>query len=173
MSKKWEIKEVSTPERIFSKIKEEMAQPVGIVLFGADCDFKNEVENEVCRQLQGFARYYNYRSIISDNAKLKRAVEKFSSVVIILDTEQSASDDCRRTLVTKLRESGAQQVIGIFVKADKRPIGPFGSIGLMMKTAWYNNSVSTIEQCRWEDFDGQITVEEATRLWSTAVAKEG
>lgn len=43
MSKKWEDRRVSTPERIFDEIKEEMAQPVGIVLFGADCDFKNEV----------------------------------------------------------------------------------------------------------------------------------
>ena len=44
MKQKWEINRVSTPERIFNKIKLEMARPVGIVLFGADCEFKNEVK---------------------------------------------------------------------------------------------------------------------------------
>ena len=40
MDKKWEIRKVSTPERIFSKISEEMPRPVSILLFGADCEFK-------------------------------------------------------------------------------------------------------------------------------------
>lgn len=43
MNQKWKTVAVSTPEETFDKIKKELPQPVGIVLFGADCDFKNEV----------------------------------------------------------------------------------------------------------------------------------
>ncbi len=45
--KKWQINRVSTPERIFDKVQKEMAQPVGVFVFGADCDFKNEIASEL------------------------------------------------------------------------------------------------------------------------------
>lgn len=47
MSEKWQINRVSTPERIFDKIQNEMAQPVGVFVFGAGCDFKNEIASEL------------------------------------------------------------------------------------------------------------------------------
>ena len=59
MSKKWEIQRVSTPERIFDKIKEEMAQPVGIIIFGADCELKDEVVNKTISSLPGIATSTN------------------------------------------------------------------------------------------------------------------
>lgn len=43
MNEKWRISKVSTPERIFGKIREKMAQSVGIVMLGADCELKTEV----------------------------------------------------------------------------------------------------------------------------------
>ena len=46
MAIRWEINRVSTPEHIFDKLKRRVAQPVGIILFGADCDFKSEIVEE-------------------------------------------------------------------------------------------------------------------------------
>lgn len=59
MNKKWEVRRVSAPERIFDKIKEEMAQPVGIIIFGADCKLKDEVVNKTISSLPGIATSTN------------------------------------------------------------------------------------------------------------------
>lgn len=59
MNKKWEVRRVSAPERIFDKTKEEMAQPVGIIIFGADCKLKDEVVNKTISSLPGIATSTN------------------------------------------------------------------------------------------------------------------
>ncbi len=59
MNKNGKSEGVSTPERIFDKIKEEMAQPVGIIIFGADCELKDEVVNKTISSLPGIATSTN------------------------------------------------------------------------------------------------------------------
>lgn len=55
MRKKWEIDGVSISEQlVFDKIKA-MAQPVGVVLFGADYELKDEVLMCFQRQIPNLA----------------------------------------------------------------------------------------------------------------------
>lgn len=113
MDKKWEINRVSTPERIFKKITEEMAQPVGIVIFGADCVLKDEVYLECFKRIPNFA-------ICSSSSRLQAAKRPFSdgqSVVTVMDGKRSGNHACRHQTVTKLREVGAKSVVGIYAKA--------------------------------------------------------
>lgn len=113
MDKKWEIRQVSTSERIFDKIKEEMARPVGIVLFGADCDFKNEILDMIAGTLQRFACYYTKAP---DTATLVKAVKDHLAVVIVLNSDESSTHGLRHELVKVMRNAGAETVVGIYTK---------------------------------------------------------
>ncbi len=124
MNKKWEIRKVSTSGQIFDKIKEEMAQPVGIVLFGADCDLKNEVMDEMMGTLQGFARYYTKAP---DTDTLVRAIKIHSAVIVMLSADESATQRLRHELVKAMRNAGAKTVVGFYAKANKVPIRPLMS----------------------------------------------
>lgn len=156
---KWEINKVSTPERIFDKIKEEMAQPVGIVIFGADCEFKNEVYETMMKELQGLARYYTKRP---DIATLTKAVETYSAVVVMLGSDDSSQRELRHTLVNVMRNAGAKTVIGIYAKAKKKPI-PFGKAMISVaKDKQVNQQIDAIEQSNptADGLDYFIVVEE-------------
>ena len=113
---KWEINRVSTPERIFEKIKTELAQPVGVVLFGADCDFKNEVKNMMKSELRGLIRCY---ANAPNTAALVKAFKKHSAVAVVLNTEESSSHELRHELVKVMQNAGAVSVVGIYAKAEK------------------------------------------------------
>lgn len=114
MDKKWEIRQVSTSERIFDKIKEEMARPVGIVLFGADCEFKNEVrEAFLARFGRGLVWDY-YRS--TTTARIETVFRIGDSFIIMLDSNESADHNVRHRLVQNLRNLGAKTVIGVYAK---------------------------------------------------------
>lgn len=116
MDKKWEIRRVSTSGRIFDKIKEEMAQPVGIVLFGADCDLKDEVYMECVEQIQDLATGYGGKT---GNIALRGAKRPFiegRSVLTVLDGNSSGQHETRHQTVTALRDLGAKTVVGIYAK---------------------------------------------------------
>ena len=143
MSTKWEIKRVSTPERIFDKIKTEMAQPVGIVLFGADCDLKNEVWNTMMSELQGFARYYTNAP---DTATLVKALKNYSAVAVALNGEESSSHELRHELVKVMQNAGAESVVGIFAKCEMpKPLPARGYF--KKKTATLARQVTSLAEC--------------------------
>ena len=156
MSKKWEIQRVSTSERIFDKIKEEMAQPVGIVLFGADCDFKNEVLDAIVDGLRGFARYYTKAP---DTATLVRNIKNHSAVVVTLDSAESSTHGLRHELVKVMRNAGAGSVVGIYAKVDKVPVRPLMS---SLEKVEFNKQITAIEQSNpnADGLDYFIVVEE-------------
>ena len=157
MNKKWEIRRVSTPERIFNKIKEEMAQPVGIVLFGADCEFKNEViEAFLARFGRGLVWDY-YRS--TTTARIEAVFRIGESFIIMLDSNESADHNVRHRLVQNLRNLGAKTAVGIYVKATKEPIRPLMS---SLEKVEFNKQITAIEQSNptADGLDYFIVVEE-------------
>ncbi len=120
MSKKWEIRRVSTTERIFDKIRTEAAQPVGIVLFGADCDLKDEVYMECVEQIPNLATGYGGKT---GNIALRGAKRPFTegrSVLAVLDGDSSAQHEARHQTVTALRDLGAKTLVGIYAEARLR-----------------------------------------------------
>ncbi len=156
MAKKWEIRRVSTPERIFNKIKEEMAQPVGIILFGADCDFKNEVIEEMIKSLPGLA-------FIPAPTSMK-AMQNYNCnvVTVMLSSKESADHGIRHELVKTMRNAGAKTVVGIYAKAKKKPI-PFGKAMISVaRDKQLNQQIAAIEQSHptADGLDYFIVVEE-------------
>lgn len=114
MNKRWEIRKVSTPEHIFDKIKEEVARPVGIIVFGVDCDFKNEVVDAMVEELRGFAHYH------SKYPGIDTLIWEFNdraAVVVVLNSESSMTHRLRHELVQTMRNAGAKTIIGIYAKA--------------------------------------------------------
>lgn len=114
---KWEINRVSTSERIFDKINNEMAQPVGIVIFGADCGLKDEVYMQCVERICNLATGYGGNG----NMPLRAAGRAFSerkNVLTAMFGGASGDHQQRHQVVTALRDLGAQSVVGIYVKYE-------------------------------------------------------
>lgn len=116
MDKKWEIRRVSTPERIFNKIREKMAQPVGIVLFGADCDLKDEVYMECVEQIPNLTTDYGGKTISIALRGLKQPLAEGRNVLLVLDGDSSGQHEARHQTVAVLQNLGAKTIVGIYVK---------------------------------------------------------
>ena len=114
MDKRWEESRVSRPGHIFGRIKTEYSQPVGIIVFGVDCDFKQEVVEEAEKWLAGL---YCYRGVPS-KAILMDAFKRnhYPSVAVILNTEDSCSVQLRHQIVEMMQEAGAMSTVGIYAK---------------------------------------------------------
>lgn len=112
MDKKWEINRVSTPERIFDKINNEMAQPVGIILFGADCELKDDVLMECQRRVLNLAP--GYGDVVS--ASIFCQLDAGRNIMIVMDGNMSGDHKQRHRIVTALRDHGAKTIVGIFAK---------------------------------------------------------
>lgn len=159
MGKKWEINRVSTPERIFEKVKTEMAQPVGIILFGADCDYKNEVLDTMVEEMRGFARYY---SNAPDTPTLVRAIQKYPAVVTTLSFDESSSHELRHELVKLMRNAGAATIVGVYAKAAETPT-PFGKLSISLAPqVKINKQIAAIQESNptADGLDYFIVVEE-------------
>ncbi len=160
MNLRWEIRRVSTPERIFNKIKE-MAQPVGVVLFGADCDFKNEVKRTTWESLCTAYCFPN----APGTAELVNALKDNSMVIVTLNSDESSTHGLRHELVKVMRNAGAETVVGIYAKAKKKPI-PFGKATISAaKDRRVNQQIDAIEQSNptADGLDYFIVVEEEER----------
>lgn len=154
MSKKWEINRVSTSGRIFDKIKTEMVQPVGIVLFGADCDFKNEVVKELTEALglqtssdSWESDYEHGQCYQKTEAHLKyRFGEGQKYAMVILNSDNSAEHEVRHGFVCAIKNAGAASVVGIYVKATEVSL-PEGKKDIsMIPKVQLNQHIAAIEQ---------------------------
>lgn len=157
---RWKVNgKVSTPENIFSQINTEIPQPVGIILSGADCDFKNEVSDTLTQGLRRFI-------VISDDVPSYRdaIAEKFqeySIVAITIEGDDSHKHALRRAFVTEMQKAGTKTVIGIYAKCNKPAPLP-GRGFLKSKTARLAKQITAIEQSNptADDLDYFIVVEE-------------
>ncbi len=150
MNKRCEIREVSTLSTSSKRIKE-MAQPVGIVLFGADCGFKNEVVNELIDGLPGLSYHFtqppypyprlqplarcrsSYFDQPPDASQLSKAFGRLEFVMVVIDGVRSDLHLFRHKLVKLMQNAGARTVVGVYAKARKMPDDwsscPVGAIG--------------------------------------------
>lgn len=113
---RWEISKVSTPGRIFDKITKELPQPVGIILFGADCDLKDEIYVEITKRVPGISIGFGGKA---ENLTLPCAKQPFSkgrSVLAVLDGDASGQHKLRHQAVTELKGAGAASVVGIYAR---------------------------------------------------------
>lgn len=111
MSTRWEEKRVSTTEEVFAKINS-LPQPVGIVVFGADCELKDDVLMECQRRVSNLAS--GYRDVIS--ASIICGFNAGQSIMVAMDSDMSGDRKQRHRIVTTLRDFGAKSVVGIYVK---------------------------------------------------------
>ena len=158
MNQKWEIHRVSTSERIFDKINNEMAQPVGVVLFGADCEFKNEVQEDMMNALGGFAYHYTG---IPNTATIVRALDE-RALTVTLNSYESAMHNLRHELVEVMRNAGAKTIVGIYAKAEKISIPMGKAMVFVCRDKQINEQIDAIEQSNptTDEFDYFIVAEE-------------
>jgi len=117
MSKKWEISRVSTSERIFDKIKMEMAQPVSIVLFGADCEFKSSVLRELQDGMHDVKVFHGAPS----THEMVELIHCSPVSVFVLSSMESSDHQLRHECVKIMRTVGAKTVVGIYAKVKGLP----------------------------------------------------
>lgn len=144
MSKKWEINRVSTPERIFEKINNEMAQPVGIVLFGADCELKDDVFEECREQIHNLAtpgRDGSSHSVVFEMTE--RGFFGGRNVLLVMSGESSGDHERRHQMITGLKSKGMKSMVGIYAKASRVPIRP---LMFRLEKVEFNKQIATIEQ---------------------------
>ncbi len=114
---KYETRRISTPERTFSKIREEMAQPVAIVLFGADCDTKDEAYMNCVEQIPNLATGYGGKGSLSLRAA-KHPLSEGRSVLTVMSGGSSLDHSERHEVVQALRSLGARTVVGMYAKCN-------------------------------------------------------
>ena len=109
----WDISIISTFKEIFAEINS-IKEPVGIILFGADSEFKRGVLKKFSKNLSGFAEValpelWNGLYLVSDKG-----------VLATLSGDRSANHCDRHRTVEALKKIGAKKIIGIYVK--QKPI---------------------------------------------------
>lgn len=160
MKTKWEISRVSTPERVLEKIKEDLARPVGIILFGVDCDFKKEVIKALTTEFGDDLVCDTY--VGATTRHMQQSFEASRNYMIDLNSADSANHDVRHQCVLNLKNFGAKCVVGVYAKArqiSKIVVPPLTNATKQTK---FNNQICAIEDSNPtpEGLDYLITIEE-------------
>lgn len=150
MSRKWESIQGCTSGKIFDMVERTIAQPLGIMVFGADGESKTEAINTIRREL-GPIKCYDETP---DTATLVNALKEHRIIVIVLNTKESAMRDLRRELVKVMRNAGAKGVIGLYVKAAKAPLEGAPTLGGLIGNADLNKQLAIIDQSKPYATDG-------------------
>ncbi len=147
---------VCTLEEALKTVREDLPQPVGIVLFGADCEFKSKVVAIMVRELGAFNSHYYFSC--PDCASLSDVLRKYPAEVVIMDSDESGMHDLRHELVKTMRNAGAKTVVGIYAKVDKVPVRPLMS---SLEKVEFNKQITAIKQSNpnAEGLDYYIEVE--------------
>lgn len=125
MSAKWESHRVRTAEEIFAEIN--TSRPVGIVIFGPDCEFKKQITSDVQRVTGALQLDYYHCYGGSGLAKWKNALfaamQDDYPVCMVLSGEASASRQVRNLVVQQMQSVGIEKIFGIHVVGE----APFDS----------------------------------------------
>lgn len=158
----WEISTESTFEQIVKRIME-LPQPVAIILFGADGDFKTEIFAKFVKAIPRLDYGYEIRSsdpTINDTlVKTKTTFDNDRNVIVLIDGESSCNHRERHQAITTLRKYRAKSVVGIYVRTKPKPIRPLLS---SIETLHSNNHSNLLRQKppTAEGLDFLITVSE-------------
>lgn len=113
----WDISIISTFKEIFAEINS-IKEPVGIILFGADSEFKREVLKKFSKNLSSFAE--------ATSPELLNGLYLVAgkSVLTTLSGDCSANHCDRHRAVETLKKIGAKKIIGIYVKQKLIKLNP-------------------------------------------------
>ena len=111
----WEIRRVSTPERIFQKITTEIPRPLGILVVGTEGSFKEEIAHQLADQINAVRLYVSRTSTHHDNA-YRAAFTDGHNVLTMLTAHISAAHSERHRQVKAMYDAGAKSVIVVYVK---------------------------------------------------------
>lgn len=148
---------VCTLEEILKMIREDLPQSVGIVLFGADGDFKKEV---YAKCIEGIPNLVTNNEDGSLSLRIvSRAVGARQSILEVMEGYASANHNMRHQTVLTLRNLGIKTVVGIYAKVEKEPIRPLMS---SLEKVEFDKRVAAIEQSNptADGLDYFIVVEE-------------
>lgn len=109
-----EVTKVSTLEEELVNLRQ-LPQPVGIMVFGVDGDFKKEVIGKMERCLgEGFS-FLN--GLQYDSDLMATFINSYGAAVM-LNSEKSAMHEIRHALVYQMIRTGARSVAGVYIKTN-------------------------------------------------------
>lgn len=116
---KWEISKAVNDAQAITHINS-AERPFGLVVFGADSALKQQVTELCIHCVDGLA--WANRSNADQNAELVELLAANGyNLMVALNGEESTQPAQRQHIAQILRSSGAETVIGIYVKSDYIP----------------------------------------------------
>lgn len=124
MGEKWIETKLNACEGALAKISE-LPQPVGIVLFGADCNLKETISQKCVECIPNLAAGYGGRG---DHAvrEAKRPLSEGQSVLTVMPGENSIDQMLRSSTIQALKNAGAKTIVGIYAKCEMPATSPSG-----------------------------------------------
>lgn len=122
MELSWEERKVSTVEEIFAKIKTEMPQPVGIVIFGVDDNLREKTVEMVKHELSGFSGPVLHLSKMAEITRFRMALKNQGVVTLTMDSRESRRSDLLDEAIKKMRKAGVKSLIGCYAKVEESTI---------------------------------------------------
>ena len=87
-----------------------LPSPIGIVVFGADCAFKDRVIGMIPDEVIDLTR--------NPGSDWKKRIRCGDSILICMNGDNSASHECRHNQIQELIDAKCTNVIGIYVKTE-------------------------------------------------------
>ena len=110
----WEIRRLDQDENILKEINI-IARPVGILLFGADGELKNEVRDKILDKISHIGEVYEFGES-KDLSQLQKSLKARDNVLVIMDNHTSRRHMHREAAAKELRIFGARIVVGVCVR---------------------------------------------------------
>ena len=107
---------VGTIKQFCEQIRNEMSRPVGVMVYGADSEFKTQIYVQIITMLGSLARYF--RATIPTLERMQEAFETKAVIIAALPSEESGNADMRLEFIQRLRDAGAKDVAAIYVRPD-------------------------------------------------------
>lgn len=115
----WDISIISTFKEVFAEINK-IAEPVGIILFGADSEFKKQVCSKFSSNIKGIAEIEYTEPGLVASANHLIPLEGWN-ILVNLSGDQSIDHAKRHEAVTELKKVGVKILIGVYVKQRLAP----------------------------------------------------
>ncbi len=111
----WEIRRVSTPERIFQKITTEIPQPIGILVVGTDSSLKEEISQPLGALTAAVRLHVSLAPTYHDDT-YRTAFANNRNVLTLMTAATSADHSERHRQVKAMYDAGARSVIAVYVE---------------------------------------------------------
>lgn len=154
MEQIWELHRISTPERIVSKIRNELPQPAGVIVYGVDCDFKRNTVQKFILGLDHPIALYG----MPGAAELAELTRQQHSIIMVPNSETAAQASWRHMLISLIRSLGFKTIVGVYAQPGKQRLWqPLPT----MKRIRFNQQLAAIERSKpaMDDLDYFVTVQ--------------